>query len=183
MKYDEYLKCAKKHLIGCESIFGSYSSGKTSDLQVWLELYYLSGYILEGVVVYSAYKINGWNRDDDIQGHYNRLFTEYTNLDYWVCRKHKSTGAPVFKNRSSEALNVEKHAFQHIVKQLLKKDPSFKDVPYIGDGEIDDDVRKLIEDWKPGIRYNYDAKKMPSLNRDIIGRLINTCKIIFSNHK
>lgn len=182
MKYDEYLKCARKHLLGCESLLNSYTPGKTTDLHVWLELYYLSGYILEGIIVYSAYKLNNWKPEKDIQTWYDIPFTNRTNLDFYVTRIDKKTNEKVFRNRSLEALSVQQHKFNAIVERLLKTNSSFKGVPYLGDGEIDDDVKKLITDWKPDVRYNYNAKNLPSLNKDIIARLIKTCKNIYLKH-
>ena len=67
MKFDEYLQCAQKHLRGCEALLESYHSDTKGDIHVWLELYYLSGYIIEGITVYSVYKVNGWEQKDDIQ--------------------------------------------------------------------------------------------------------------------
>ena len=69
MKYDEYLQCARKHLRGCASLLVTYEAGKNNnnyDNIVWLELYYLAGYIIEGITIYSAYKLNGWNSTDNI---------------------------------------------------------------------------------------------------------------------
>ena len=72
MRYIEYLSCAEKHLRGCSSLLMSYKPDSTHDIHVWLELYYLSGYIIEGITIYSAYKLNGWPSEDDIQKRYKR---------------------------------------------------------------------------------------------------------------
>ena len=63
MTYNEYLSCAEKHLKGCKSLLESYNSGRSSDTHVWLELYYIAGYILEGIAVYSAYKLNHFPKE------------------------------------------------------------------------------------------------------------------------
>lgn len=81
MKYYQYLYCAKKHLDSCTQILDSY---KPNDYQesVWLELYYLCGYILEGTIVYSVYKLNEWPEYIDIKS-YNEEFTLKTGLDFY----------------------------------------------------------------------------------------------------
>lgn len=190
MRYSEYLECAEKHLKGCASLLQSYSSGQSHDKHVWLELYYLSGYIIEGIAVYSAYKLNDWPLKDDIQGRYNLAFSKRTNLDYYYSRiinniKEKESTIQFFKNRPPVGkMSVQGHKFQEIVKNILKPNPSFNETPYIGNGEIDPYIEKLIDDWKPEIRYLYDNGTMllPILSQDIVTRLINTCYTIFNKH-
>lgn len=189
MKYNEYLRCAKKHLIGCQKLFQYYQLGPMSDYYVWLELYYLSGYIVEGIVVYSAYKLNGWNLNDDIQYDCNLAFSQRTNLDFYYKRQSKivngiETVDPFFQNRPPGALSVQGHNFQEIVKTLLKPNPSFDNVPYIGNkGIIDADIELLIDEWKPGVRYLRNlSSRMPALNQDVINRLLTTCSTIYINH-
>lgn len=189
MKYDEYLQCAEKHLKGCASLLSSYNSGQKADKHVWLELYYLSGYIIEGIVVYSAYKLNNWPPQYDIQKKYNLPFTQRTNLDFYYIRSKKDqngveTIPSYFQNRPYGALSIQGHKFQEIVKNLLRPDPSFQDVPYIGNGQIDPDVEYLIDEWRPGVRYLYDnaVTPPPNLSQDLIAKLINTCDTIYSQH-
>lgn len=190
MTYNEYLLCAEKHLKGCKSLLESYKAGKSSDMHVWLELYYIAGYILEGITVYSAYKLNHWNSSDDIQRHYNLAFSQRTNLDFYYVRSYRDriTGIErvpsFFQNRPSGAMSVQGHKFQSIVMNLLKPDPSFNDVPYLGNGIIDRDVETLINNWSPSVRYYHPGQSnpLPSLDYDLINRLINTCQTIYINH-
>jgi len=189
MTYSEYLSCAEKHLNGCTQLLRSYQQGTGFDKQVWLELYYLSGYIIEGIVVYSAYKLNNWPPTDDIKKKYNEAFSKRTNLDFYYARSYKDANGvetiPVFfQNRPIGALSVQGHRFQEIVKTLLKPDPSFNDVPYIGNGHIDSDVELLIDGWRPEVRYHYPSmrSKLPVLSQNVIERLLTTCFIIYLRH-
>lgn len=189
MTYSEYLNCAEKHLKGCASLLLSYSPNQIHDKHVWLELYYLSGYIVEGIAVYSAYKLNNWPLNDDIQRRYNLAFSQQTNLDYYYSRiinnvNESESTIHFFQNRPPGKMNVQGHKFQEIVKNILKPNPSFNDTPYIGNGKIDPDVEKLIDEWKPEIRYLYDngTISLPILSQDVIARLINTCFTIFNQH-
>lgn len=182
MTYKEYLSCAEKHLKGCKSLFDSYQSGNSSDMHVWLELYYMSGYIIEGLTVYSAYKLYNWPTNLDIKRNYNIPFTESTGIDFYYKREVK--GTEIFPGRTFKSLNVQGHRFQDIVKNKLKKNPSFNDIPYIGDGEIDQDIERLIDNWSPEVRYYYSGQSnpIPKLNQDVITRLIDTCSKIYINH-
>lgn len=184
MIFYKYLRSAEKHLYGCKQLFQSYRTGDVHDCHVWLELYYLSGYVIEGIVIYSAYKLNNWPSNNDIKK-CNLEFTQRTNLDFYNSRKIKDEGIEkeYFQNRPPGALSVQSHHFQEIAKKLLKTDPSFSGVPYVGDGIIDVDIELLIDEWKPEVRYSYGlAPGMPSLNKNVIGRLLNTCELIYLNH-
>lgn len=59
MLYSEYLRCAEKHLKSCKAFLSSYQPNKNNDFEVFMELFYITGYVLEGLTVYSAYKIYG----------------------------------------------------------------------------------------------------------------------------
>lgn len=181
MKYDEYLKCALKHLKGCQSFLKDCSTNSSSDYNVMLELYYLAGYILEGIVVYSAYKLNNWPSNKDIQydsPDFN--FTKATGLDFYYNRCRGNVA--IFSGRTKNSLSVQGHHFQPIVQALLKKEPAFNNIPYLGNGAIDSDVENLIIKWEPELRYCYKSSANPLLNKDIIERLLNTCETIYINH-
>ncbi len=182
MKFKEYLLCAEKHLKGCKSLFASYQAGQPSDYLVWLELYYMSGYILEGLTVYSVYKLYDWPSNDDIKNRYNKQFTQNSGIDFYYIRK--VSGKEIFPGRTSKSLSVQGHHFQDIIKNTLRMNPSFNDLPYIGNGDIDPDVEMLIDRWLPEVRYYYvgQSDPLPVLNQDVIKRLIDTCFTIYANH-
>lgn len=182
MTYTEYLSCAEKHLKGCQSLIDSYQPGNLSDLHVWLEIYYMSGYILEGITVYSAYKLFHWPANEDIERRYNIPFTMSSGIDYYY--KRTVSGNEIFPGRTTNSLSVQGHRFQDIIKNRLKPSPQFNDIPYLGDGHIDSDIEHLIDNWSPKVRYYYigQSTPIPILNQDIIARLINTCYTIFVNH-
>lgn len=182
MRYGEYLKCAEKHLKGCNSLLTSYRPDSIHDMHVWMEIYYLSGYILEGITVYSAYKLHGWQYSWDIMQYYDSAFTQATGLDFFYSRTRGINFNS--NNHSTVLLAVEKHHFQDIVMNLLKVNPSFNGIPYLGTGSIDPDVELLIDQWRPNIRYKYigNINPFPTLNQDVVNRLINTCYLIYSKH-
>lgn len=184
MRYGEYLKCAYKHLKSCELLLNAYTPGSNYDLWIWLDLYYLSGYVIEGIVVYSAYKCYGWREDRDIQYGYDLEFTKLTGLDFYYKRTIQDEDSEAYsyfnKRIGRDVKSVQGHKFQPIVHDLLHKNPSFNGIPYIGDGYIDEDVQQLIEDWTPKVRYEYQEANNHSLSKDVISRLIDTCYAIYN---
>ena len=186
MKYREYLKCAHKHLRSCKLLLDAYTPGSNYDLFVWLDLYYLSGYVIEGIVVYSAYKSYGWEESRDIQYDYDVEFSKLTGLDFydkrWVPDEDSEAYRYFSKRSGSDVKSVHSHKFQLIVYDLLHKIPSFNGIPYIGDGCIDEDIKQLIDDWSPKVRYEYEYKKANNhfLSKDIIVGLIDTCCEIYN---
>ncbi len=195
MLYSEYLRCAEKHLKSCKAFLESYQSDANKDFEVFLELFYITGYVMEGLTVYSAYKIYGWpsNIEIDDRNYYDPAFVRRTNLDYFHYRFCDTNGRVVllpngkpqsFPNRG---LKVQSHGFQQIAMQLLANQGPFvndNSTPYYGNGPLDSDVRLLIDLWKPEVRYYYRGHSgiamLPTLNKELISRLVDTCSLVFS---
>lgn len=180
MIYEEYLECAKKHLKSCQQLLKCLTEN-TDNKEAYLDIWYLSGYIIEGLTVYSAYKINNWNPITNIKSKYDIGFSKRTHLDYFRCRLHLSTNNPVFP-KGLINYSVQGHNYQSIIQGLLIKNPTFKDFPIMGSGTVDNDVKILIDSWKPDIRYWYKAEEMeniPTLTVDLLKRLIETCNNIY----
>lgn len=175
MRYTEYYANSKKHLLATLSILDSFNKKKEQiSKYTLLELYYLSGYILEGAVVFLAYKMGNWTEKDDIKDVCNVAFTATTSLDFYRNgnrKTHKKLGNKYF---------IQSHAFQPIVKNLLRPNSAFDAIPYIGVScPIDPDVESLIDNWNPRFRYVYEDTQVPSeLNEDSLRRLLNTCRDI-----
>ena len=185
MIYEEYLECARKHLKSCRQLLEGLKEN-ADNKEACLDIWYLSGYIIEGFTVYSVYKINSWNPNSedgvkDIKLKYDKPFSYKTHLDFHYCRVYK--GKPVFPSGLITYF-VQGHGYQSIIKGLLVKEPVFKDVPIMGSGAIDNDVKILVDNWKPDIRYWYKeeqmkAKNIPILTVDLLKRLIKTCNDIY----
>lgn len=178
MLYKEYLECAKKHINSCQQLLKGLQEN-ADNKEAFMDIWYLAGYIIEGVTVYSAYKIHDWNPKvdcKDIQKSYDKRFSRDTKLDYYYRRVSK--GEPVFDEGVIKCF-VQGHNFQNIIEVVFANGP-FKGVPIIGDGVIDDDVKILVDKWKPGIRYWYGTEQMkeeniPDLTVDLLNRLVKTC--------
>lgn len=175
MRYTEYYANSKKHLHATLSILDSFNKKKEQiSKYTLLELYYLSGYILEGAVVYLAYKMGNWPEQDDIRDICNVSFTAATGLDFFKNgnrKGHKTLG---------NSFSIQSHSFQPIVKNILKPNSAFDLIPYIGtSAPIDSDVEILIDNWNPRLRYTYEDAKIPvELNEDSLRRLLYICRDI-----
>ena len=209
MRYHEYLQCARKHLDSCVELFNSYNANQANrqnELSVFLELYYLLGYVIEGFTIYSVYKINNWPSSVDIKNwdrdrHNNNRFVKNqiqdfirnTGLDFYKDRKtidpntNSYTSTSVFPQGIVRYF-VESHKYQYIVCNLLSPSPAFNNFPYFGNGQLDTNIRNLIHDWDPKIRYYYPARLLQSnltlknnLTESNISLLIDTCKDIIIN--
>lgn len=179
MTYREYIRTAYKHLYSCEKLLDAYLSDtknvSNTDLSVLLELYYLTGYIMEGFTVYLVYKKGGWVPNVDIQHSPDPAFTARTHVDFYP---NRITPKPRY--------SIKSHDFQSIIKNLCNNDPAYDILPYFGNViPVDSDVRDLLDKWKPGVRYCHVGQvtqllpSLPNLTSDVMLRLIRTCKEIF----
>lgn len=178
MLYTEYLECAKKHALGCSRMLSTYNG--PDDLNVWLELYYLSGYILEAITVYSVYKLGGWNSNVDIQVH-DPAFVASTNIDFFgydrVVKTHKGKSYP-YRNQTNCPFDIKHHNFRQIIFSKLRGEPSFNTIPYFGTldpKDIDSDIIDLLDKWSVNVRYESATTTSVNLSKDKISRLYSTC--------
>lgn len=184
MKYEEYLECARKHLKSCQQLLEGLKDN-TDNKEAYLDIWYLSGYIIEGFTVYSAYKINNWNppsSEKDIKKKYDYNFSKKTHLDFYYCRLHSDKN-PVFPTGLIKYF-VQGHDYKSIIDEMLTKEPIFKDFPIMGSAAVDSDVKILVDKWRPDIRYWYKEEQMkenniPALTADLLKRLIETCNDIY----
>lgn len=189
MEYNEYLKCARKHIESCRQILEGLKHNGIENKEAFLDVWYLSGYILEGFTVYSAYKIYKWNppmkwkKGEDIQGRYDKNFSRKSNIDFF--RQRRVNGINVLQEAGIEIkYSVQGHGFQEIINNRLKGEPNIARLPVLGDGPVDRDVYELIKVWNPQIRYWYESSgniKIPELSQDLLERLLNTCIEIYKN--
>lgn len=187
MIYEEYLECARKHLKSCWQLLEGLKEN-ADNKEAYLDIWYLSGYIIEGFTVYSAYKINGWNPKSndgvkDIKSKYDKPFSYKTRLDFHRCRLYPNTNIPVFPPGLIKC-SVQGHDYKSIIDKLLIKEPIFKDFPIMGLAAVDSDVRVLVDNWRPDIRYWYKEEQMkgnniPALTSDLLKRLLETCNDIY----
>lgn len=197
MRYDEYKLSAQKHLNACKKIVESQAATPKVPKSLLIELWYLSGYIIEGLVVYSIYKQNGWESDKDIEKTYDFTessngessdeFTKRTGIDFYRSRRDGRSGKehewPV---GGKPKYNVQSHNFQVLIQNLLRNRNEFDNVPYFGNNTIiDEDIKKMLNQWGTHLRYSYEGqdknkKIIDDLSFDTVTRLIKTCEEIYT---
>lgn len=180
MLYTEYLECAKKHVLGCGKMLASYKESGQDDINVWLELYYLSGYILEAITVYSVYKLGGWQSNVDIQV-YDPAFVAANNIDFYGYDRAINTSKGKvypYRNQGNCPLDIKHHNFRQIINSKLRVEPSFNTIPYFGTidpNDIDGDIVDLLDNWSVNVRYESAATASANLTEDKVSRLYSTC--------
>ena len=183
MLYTEYLECAKKHVLGCGKLLASYKENGKDDINVCLELYYLSGYILEAITVYSVYKLGGWQTHLDIQKH-DPTFVAANNIDFYgYDRVINTPNGKIYPYRKQKTcpLDIKHHNFHQIISSKLRVEPSFNTIPYFGTcdpSDIDKDIVDLLDNWNVNIRYENAASPSVNLTLDKVSRLYSTCLAI-----
>lgn len=200
MRSSEYLKTAYRHLSSCLSILDQIKEGPPKfETNVLLELWYLSGYVLEGITVFLIYKNDDWDEQDDIKAIYNSVFSCKTKVDFYETRIIKK--GQLFKQdkntpcKSAEPqklknkYNIHSHSFQKIIKDKFRVDSRYDILPYFGNGiPIEADVEYLIDNWDPTVRYAYyegtqfvcEKQLLPKLNYDVVKRLLLACLDIYT---
>lgn len=182
MLYSEYLKCAAKHLKACNLFLASYQEDANTDFEVLNDIYYLTGYILEGLTIHSVYKLYQWNsyKDIDDRNFFDYEFYKKTHLDFFHFRSINNV--QTFKPK----LKVQGHGFQRIAQDLLQNQGPFTNdniTPYFGNGPINHDVKLLIDKWRPEVRYLHKNHRniniYPTLTKGLLIELVKTCNTIF----
>lgn len=179
MLYNDYLECAKKHVLGGEKLLASYNENGKDDINVWLELYYLSGYILEAITVYSVYKLGGWQSHRDIREH-DPAFVSANNIDFYGWDRKIGKTYP-YRTSKKCPLDIKHHHFREIINSKLRVEPSFNSIPYFGTcdpSDIDRDIVDLLDNWSVNVRYEHATSHSVNLTRDKVSRLYSTCLAI-----
>lgn len=172
--YPNYLKAAKKKLDACDLLISKcVGLSEKEEKCICHELYYLSGYIIEGFCVYSVYKILGWE-DEEIPinsrgGYEYEDFAERNAISYF------GSGDTI------EA--IHNHVYNNYVDKI-RKTHKFDGLPYFSSARFSKtEVDDLISNWDPNIRYDYNENStiIKHANLSNIKSVIDWCKKIYSH--
>lgn len=153
MKYTEFLDSARKHQFTCNEILKaikiidiSNGTGRSQQKQLLLNLYYLSGYIIECSVKYSIYHLISYDRRKCV-----------TQLN---------------QNGLSYQGNIRFHKFERYAEHLRVRQSGLQ---LIDDRkEIDKDVIYIYRAWDAEVRYwfkDIDKNMMQKLSEKNIEKL------------
>ncbi len=180
MYYNEYLRCADKHLKSCQSFLTACQPNVSKDFEMFYDLYYLTGYIIEGLTIYSAYKLYQWQSCYEIDdlSFYDPAFIQRANLDFYQYRW-------INGSKICPRMKVKGHNFQQIASTLLRNQGPFANdntTPYFANGPISPDVLQLIDKWRPETRYLHrthsNLSSYPVLTQDLLRDLVDTCNLM-----
>lgn len=138
MVYKDYLNAARKHRITCDVIAEKLdeeknhipkNQGKMKSLT--LNLYYLSGYIIECIVKYAIYDLIGYDREDDVRNLNKKGLTYDTHIRH--------------------------HRFETYTEHLVKRMSG--NIPLINDRkQIPRETVNIYKEWDAEIRYSYELR-------------------------
>ena len=142
MLYKDYLNSARKHIHTCKVLskhietLDEKNNGVIVKCLI-LNLYYLSGYIIECVVKYGIYDLIGYPRKKKI----SELNQE--KLNYSTHIKH--------------------HKFEKYTEHLTRR--MHIQIPLINtDADIDREIKRLYKNWDATVRYSYDLNGISKSN-------------------
>ena len=136
MVYKDYLNAARKHKYTCEVIFEKLNgineqTDKAKYRYLLLNLYYLSGYVIECTVKYGIYNLIGYEKEKDVK----ELNEKGLMYD----------------------LHIKHHKFERYAEHLRRS--ISRPIPLINTREkIDKYVVQLYREWDADVRYSYDLK-------------------------
>lgn len=164
MTYEDYLKCAEKHLNSCKQMLSLLSQDPSLPREEWslaLEIYYLHGYIIEACMVYILYRKAGFPAQSDIM----KEIDSDTCEPYWYYVDFKNKTGVVFSckclNPGEKAYTISSHCHNRIIenKALLNwEEIEETRIPYIVTNDaIDEDSLCLLRAWTTHYRYHFEG--------------------------
>lgn len=159
--FPNYFKMACNHLSSCKHMLKLCSISNPPQYTLH-DIYYLSGYILEGFIIYCIYKLYGWNEDTPINGYKGMAPNEITDF-------FKKTELEFYHKNGK--YSISGHNFQHNV-ELLRNRPEFISLPFFTNRELRPETQNLVKDWKPELRYSYG---IVSLSIENLNSLLDFC--------
>lgn len=203
MKYTEYLTTAQRHLKSCQTFYNSIDWDTCGDPQPILrDLYYLTGYIFEAVVVYLIYNKGGFDKNTSIKD-FDKKFTEKTDVDFFAKRRrlykaNDNTSTLTeddekWLKSKSPLYAIQKHRFRELVHHCIRNKKNKccilpLKIPYLSIplNIQQNHAKQLIDMWDVCLRYSTEDPKDPwnngemasLLSRETIGEILNICNEI-----
>lgn len=173
MLYKEYLPAAYRHLASSKHMVQALMADPSADdhtsQSVLCDAYYLAGYVLEALTVYSLYSHYRYPDNQDIMKQFDSKFTQRSGVDFF------DDGKRVYKNNPISLGNkysLVHHTFQPIIQGPLSVISDLRDVPLIGNGATDPQHTQLMDQWSPAQRYQASVTISPQQ----LNTFLDTCQ-------
>lgn len=176
--YPSYRLAAGKHLTACKKIIANYQDVDIPKYICW-EIYYLSGYIIEGCGIYAIYKNSDWQEDIKIDEKYG--CHKYDEIGEMIKVFEEDTGfcfnQDTRYNIGKKLKFIQGHRIKNYKEYLAI---NFHDLPYLGGGAIcEEEIVNLLDKWHPDFRYVTPSDDQ-QITSDTIKVLIRVCSDIFN---
>ena len=196
---------AQRHLKSCQAFYNGIDWEHCNcKEEILRDLYYLSGYILEALVVYFVYKRGGFSEKKDIDV-FDKEFTNKTCVDYFPKRKNSEGKYETSRcltqlyngkkmciediqwlNSKPKLYGINQHKFGLIIENCFDNLIfSSESIPYFSDrSKISKEARDLILLWDVKLRYSTLDERDPwkkvqnILNEKSLNELLSVCKQI-----
>lgn len=148
--YTNYFKFAKRKLNACEQLVNSMPDfeDKALEKKVCHELFYLMGYIVEGLSVYVIYDVLEWDKSKEIS-RYDKNFADEYDLSW-----DGDTTYTIKRHRFNSYLSVVRGKYE------------VADIPFISGSDSNVAQYKHLSKWTPELRY--DLNDIDLTKNDII---------------
>ncbi len=175
MIYEDYRKVALKKLKTCRRLEKSYSriSSNQEKNDILRSIYYLSGYILEGTINYSIYKVLAFQSNQDVKK-LNKFFDSGKKISFF---KHQQN----IRN----SYYIQNHDFMRNIDILKIRLPSrFATIPVLNNGSQNPRIYSLLLNWNVQVRYqtqstNYQPFNFETYSENEIFAFLNFAEEIY----
>ena len=153
MNHLEYKKAAKRHLSTCDFILRKLDEIKPTQSHVdfLLNVYYLSGYIIECTLKYAIFK------------RYNHIYKDVETFDKKGVRYEE---------------NLKIHSIPRLIEELRRIDRDLPQETLVITSVTNNEIKKLINSWSVDLRYTdiQLKEKKITLDFDVLSTYFNTIK-------
>lgn len=160
--YPNYYRFALKKLRACEYLVKHINQfdDEIQEHRVCHELFYLMGYVVEGLSVYVIYNYVEWDKTKQIS-----WYSKETERDYDLSYDSQNT-----------LYNIKGHRFNHYLA-IVRGQSEVMDIPFISGTDSNNPSYKLLEMWRPEIRYDYQSL---NIKKEQIINLYEYCEKMFN---
>lgn len=159
--HTNYFRYAAHKLKACEHLVAHLGEFHDASLEnkVCHELFYLMGYIVEGLSVYTIYEYVGWDKNREIS---------------WPDSYVEDTYDLSFSGRTK--YTIKTHKFNTYLSVVRGKD-EVSDIPFISGSDRSNTSYALLTKWSPELRYNLN---IVTLRKQQICELCVYCQNMFN---
>ena len=173
--HKQYRDAARQHLTVCRRLIDSYpewgkACNKHDQSKIFHEIYYITGYIIEGFVNYAIFCDPNWDENSNVREiSRDSEFSRKTHL--------------LYSGNNPNGYILAAHNFQKNI-QILHDRGNVVGIPYLStDTPLDNDsnkdsrLKRIISKWEPSVRYKKVGDPI-ELSFEDIRDLIYLCKRI-----